>query len=162
NLPIYSKKDAPPGSRGGIELGLGLWLYDALSLFRTPFFHGRHSSEDLRGIFPGIRSRGLKGSYFYADAMMLDDELVLEPIYDASRRGAKALNYVRAVGASERDSSGQHTVTLEDARARDGAHDAGPFTVKAREVLVCVGPWTEQFGSHVAKGSGRSLKPSRG
>jgi len=158
NLPIYRKDDAPPGARSSTLLGLGLWLYDGLSLFRTPFFHGKHKPEEMKKLFPGIRNQGLKGSYFYADAMMLDDELVLETVSDAVRRGARALNYVKALEVGERDSTGYYNVKLHDELAPANA----PIHVRAKEVVVCVGPWTEVFGEKVASGSKKKLKPSKG
>lgn len=161
NIPIYNKSAAPPGSRSSSLLGMGLWFYDALSLFRTPFFHGKHSEKDVRRLFPNLRAEGLRGSYFYADAMMLDDELVLETLLDAERRGAKALNYVSALDVSERDSNGLYSVLLSDTLNAGGTPRPNS-KVKAREVIVCVGPWTEKFGSHVAQGPGRKLKPSKG
>lgn len=165
NLPIYSKNDRPPGARSSAALGLGLWLYDGLSLFRTPFFHGRRKPQELKGLFPKIREQGLKGSYFYADAMMLDDEVVLETIVDSVRRGCVALNYVEALGVSARRADELFEVRLKDAlpvvQTRPGS---APLLcgVKAKEVIVCVGPWTERFGAHVIEGPARKLKPSKG
>lgn len=161
NLPLYARDNAPAGARGGMLLGVGLWLYDALSLFRTPFFHGRHSVKELKEIFPPIRKEGLKGGYYYADAMMLDDEVVLETILDAHRRGATPLNYVEATSVSGRGADGLYDVRLKD--SLPGTKEAPAlFGVKAREVIVCVGPWTEKFGARVIDGSARKLKPSKG
>lgn len=158
NIPIYEKAHAPPGSRSSGLLGVGLWVYDALSLFRTPFFHGKHSPGDLKMIFPNLRQNGLKGSFYYADAMMLDDELVLEVLLDAHRRAATSLNYVKANDVAAKGPDGLYSVTLQD-RLAPGAC---PFVAKAREVIVCVGPWTEKFGSQVVDGPERKLKPSKG
>ncbi|MEW6057777.1 MAG: FAD-dependent oxidoreductase, partial [Bdellovibrionota bacterium] len=112
NLPIYSKENAPEGVRSSLLLGLGLWVYDALSLFRTPFFHGRYKTQDVKQLFPGIREEGLKGSYYYADAMMMDDEVVLETVADAHRRGATLFNYVEALGVGPRTAEGTFEVRL--------------------------------------------------
>ncbi len=163
NLPIYEKKRAPQGSRGSFLLGLGLWLYDALSLFRTPFFHGKRSTRELLKLFPGLRSQGLRGSYYYADAMMLDDELVLECLLDACRRQALALNYAKVLKIKAPNSQGLYEVLVQDCLSQKKSNEASePFIVHAKKVIVCVGPWTEQIGADVEKGSNRKLKPSRG
>ena len=155
NLPVYARTDAPPGSRSSTLLGLGLWLYDALSLFRTPFFHGTHSVEQMQRLFPKLKTKGLQGGQYYADAMMLDDELVLESIYDAFRRGASALSYVKATRI-EKQGDG-YLVELEDSLQK-----SKPFQVRAKEVISCVGPWTEEFGKAVGQSSEKKLKPSKG
>ncbi|MBI3558524.1 MAG: glycerol-3-phosphate dehydrogenase/oxidase [Deltaproteobacteria bacterium] len=159
NLPIYEKASAPPGTRSSGLMGVGLWVYDALSLFRTPFFHGRHSVQAMQKLFPKLRCNGLAGSYYYADAMMLDDEVVMETMLDAHRRGAHVLNYVKANQVAAKGADELYDVTLTETLGQTGEH---PFAVKAREVIVCVGPWTEQFGARVARGSARKLKPSKG
>ena len=57
NLPIFTKNDRPPGARATGAIGLGLWVYDALTLGRTPFFHGKHSAGDLKALFPRFARR---------------------------------------------------------------------------------------------------------
>lgn len=158
DVPIYQKKFAGIGERNPLLLSTGLWLYDALSFFRTPFFHGKHSADEAKKLFPNLREEGLKGSFYYADAMMLDDEVVLETLGDALKRGALPLNYVQALDVSARGSDGLYTVQLQDSLLES----AVPFSVKAKEVIACVGPWTEKFGSHVVGGAVKKLKPSKG
>ena len=158
-LPAYEAKHAPPKARSGALLGMGLWLYDALSLFRTPFFHGWYDGKKLIEKFPGIRALGLKGGYYYADAMMLDDELVLECALDAKRRGAELLNYVSATKVSK-TSNGLYQIDLVDELSPGVA--TSPLKVFAKEVIVCVGPWTERVGSLIEGGAKKKLKPSKG
>lgn len=157
-LPIYDSKSAPRGARKSGLLGLGLWLYDALSLFRSPFFHGRFSKNEMETRFPHLRNKGLAGGYYYADAMMLDDELVLECAYDAHKRGATLLNYVSAQSVTKdtKESAAPFTVTLRD-ELTGNLH-----TVHSKEVVTCVGPWTEKIGPRIAGGSVKKLKPSKG
>ncbi len=161
DLPVYDKANAPPGARSGFLLKMGLWLYDGLSLFRTPFMHGRHSLEETKRLFPGIREEGLRASLYYADALMHDDEMVLECLHDSVRRGSTALNYVRAEEVSARGADGLFEAALCD-RLPLAGEPAGSPKVRAREVISCVGPWTELFGDRVPAGAGRKLKPSKG
>lgn len=157
NIPIFESAKAPPGSRSSALLGMGLWLYDALTLFRTPFFHGKHSAAVTQAMFPKIKQDGLKGSYYYADAMMLDDEMVLETLLDANRRGGTSLNYVEALSVNRVD--GVYDVALKN-NLSDAGHES--LSVRAKEVIVCVGPWTQRFGANIEGGSARQLKPSKG
>ncbi len=155
NIPIFEKKFAPVGSRAGYIISLGLWLYDALSLGRTPFKHGRHSRLEAMEIFPGIKSQGLRSSLYYADAMMLDDELVLECIYDAiKRQTARAVSYCEV-------ESIQKIHQVYEAQCHD-TFTGKKITLHAKEVIVCVGPWTEKIGGRILGGSQRKLKPSKG
>lgn len=163
NVPIYGRKKAPPGSRMTALIGLGLFLYDGLSFFKTPFFHGRHVRKETLKLFPLLKEEGLKGSYYYPDAMMMDDELVLETLLDAHRRGGLALNYVKASDVELTGGEGDsYRVNLQDQLPLEKGEKSKIFSVKAKEVIVCVGPWTELFGSHVVGGAGRKLKPSKG
>ena len=77
-----------------------------------------------RRYFPDSRE-GLKGSYYYADAMMLDDEVVLETIVDARRGATRSTVRAKSVGGAIRPAcSGR-------ARGRAGRGRA-PFDVRAR------------------------------
>ncbi len=157
NLPFYDKENAPPGQRPQWMLSLGLWLYDTLSLFRSPFFHGKHSKKECLKIFPGIQDKGLRACLYYADAMMLDDEMVLECAYDAFKRGATLLNYCKVLEVKPKNSDGLFEVIFED-RLNSGKK----IHILSHEVISCVGPWTEQIGSMIPGGAVKKLKPSKG
>lgn len=159
HLPLYEREHAPSvGMRPAWILRLGLFLYDALALGRAPFRHGKKSPEQTLNAFSGLRERGLKGAYYYSDAYMMDDEIVLEAVYQASQHGARLLNYVKAEKIEPRNEQNLFSVQLQDQL------DMGSrtFHVKAKEVFVGVGPWTEVFGNALAGGAGRRLKPSKG
>jgi glycerol-3-phosphate dehydrogenase len=168
-LPLYKKGSGPSsGLRPGWMLRLGLWLYDTLALFRTPYFHGELSPEDVARRFPGVQKAGLKAGLYYADAMMRDDELVLECLSDAVRHGAACANYTTVKSVSKRFGEGENAfyeVSLAESLPVYFQHNAPPvrqLKVRAKQVIVCVGPWTDRMESVVAGGSGRKMKPSRG
>lgn len=155
NLPVFNKENAPQGSRPGFILSIGLWLYDFLALGRSPFRHGKHSREESLKLFPGIKNDGLKYSLYYADAMMLDDELVLECIYDAVQRNdSKAISYCNVMNVQKNAS--EYLIKLKDEVTKE------EFEIQAANVISCVGPWTEKISSQIIGGSGKKLKPSKG
>src|SRR5437879_1914815 len=67
-FPVY---EGDAHSKG--QLGLGMWLYDLLAMFRTPEFHRNLSSPQMVEEIPFIRQAGLKGGFRYYDASMWDD-----------------------------------------------------------------------------------------
>ncbi len=155
NLPVFNKENAPQGSRSGFVLSIGLWLYDFLAMGRSPFRHGKHSKADALKIFPGIKNDGLKYSLYYADAMMLDDELVLECIYDAVQRNdSRAISYCNVENVQKNGS--EYLLKVTDQITKE------EFEIQAGNVISCVGPWTEKISLQIVGGSGKKLKPSKG
>jgi glycerol-3-phosphate dehydrogenase len=67
-LPLYKG-----GRVGMFKLGLGMWLYDALSTFEAPQMHERLSSAEVLARAPLLASKDLLGGYVYSDAYMDDD-----------------------------------------------------------------------------------------
>ena len=92
-IPLYRG-----GRVGMFKMGLGMWLYDALSLFRAPQMHERLSAKESLQRMPSLQSKDLLGAYVYSDAYMDDDRLVYETLRSAADSGAIAANYVKALG----------------------------------------------------------------
>ncbi len=156
-LPIY-KGD----KRGKNILSLGLWLYDFLALFRTPFFHRRMSAKTFLKEIPFLHSDGLKGGFRYADASMWDDVMTVEVARRAHTDGAAVANYSEVLAPLWVEGR------LRGARVRDVAPGAAPreVEIKAKQVIVCAGPWTDRLGHLLAQGGPAPwkpwLKPSKG
>lgn len=157
-LPFYWPIFEGAG-RGRALLSAGLWLYDLLSLFRTPGWHRYLSRNRLLGEIPGLRSEGLKGGFHYYDASMWDDAMVPELLRSAAASGACSANYVEAI-APISDRSGR-TVGM---KVRDTFSQQSPseFDLLADQVIVCAGPWTDQVGAMLSPKWQPSLMPSRG
>jgi glycerol-3-phosphate dehydrogenase len=155
-FPVYE------GDRTGrAVLGLGMWLYDLLALFRSPGYHKSLSRSRMLEDLPGLRADGLKGGFRYFDASMWDDVLGIEILRDATRFGAACANYVEAtkpVWTGDRI-TGFGFRDLET--GREGQ-------ISADQVIICAGPWTDQVGETLASGSPESkpwrnwLAPSKG
>lgn len=149
-LPIYKG-----GRVGMFKLGLGMWLYDALSLFEAPRMHERLSREETLKRAPMLQAEDLLGSYVYSDAYMDDDRLVLETLRSAHTQGAVTANFIRATGGEIENSK------LKSVEVRDQLTQQ-TFKVKARHFVSTVGPWTDILASDLLKDWKKIMRPTKG
>lgn len=149
-IPLYEESRV-----GMFKMGLGMWLYDALSLFQTPEVHERLNAKESLARMPDMRSTHLLGSYIYSDAYMDDDRLVHETLRSANENGALCANYVKAIGA-QIDDGKIKSVLCEDQAS------GGKFAIKAKHVVSSVGPWTDELGKSLLHDWKKILRPTKG
>lgn len=149
-IPLYEESRV-----GMFKMGMGMWLYDALSLFQAPELHERLDAKESLNRMPAMRSTHLLGSYVYSDAYMDDDRLVHETLRSANAHGALCVNYVKATGARFSDGKITH-VECEDQLTHT------PFAIKGRHVISSVGPWTDELGQTLFKEWKKILRPTKG
>lgn len=150
-IPLYR------GGRVGMFLmGLGMWLYDALSLFQAPELHERLSAEESMQRMPSLQSKDLMGSYVYSDAYMDDDRLVHETLRSANEAGAIIANYVKAVNLKLSASKKVHGIECRDETSGES------FFVRAKHVVGAVGPWTDILGDDFLTEWKSILRPTKG
>lgn len=122
-----------PGDRGALILKIGMTLYDLYSgsrILPAHHFESRRKSLAERPAFnPAIQCV----AYYYDARIRFPERLCLELIQDAaaSHPGARALNYVRLVGASG------NRVTLADDLTGE------TFTVQPQIVVNATGAWID-------------------
>lgn len=150
-IPIYEG-----GRVSAFKMGLGMWLYDALSLFDAPESHDRLTPREALGEIEFLRAEGLEAAFTYYDADMDDDRLVLETLRSANEVGLCAANYVEAIGC-ELDASGK----MQTLRVRD-QKGGKEFSVRGRHFVSTVGPWSDQLGSSLFKDWKKKLRPTKG
>ncbi|WP_374031744.1 glycerol-3-phosphate dehydrogenase/oxidase [Bdellovibrio bacteriovorus] len=150
-IPLYQESRVGMG-----KMGLGMWLYDALSLFQAPEMHERLNAKASIEHMPAIRPNNLLGSYIYSDAYMDDDRLVHETMRSANENGALCVNYVKATGVNFGPDGKIQSVKCEDQHSKEN------FTVKARHVISSVGPWTDELGESIFKDWKKILRPTKG
>jgi glycerol-3-phosphate dehydrogenase len=149
-LPMYE------GSRVGMNImSLGMWLYDALSLFETPEPHERLRSSDVLERIPSLKAKGLLGAFAYSDAYMDDDRLVLETLRAAHREGACLVSYAEATGASLPGGK-VHALEVTD------AINASRFQIRAKHFISTVGPWTDFLAPRLVGLWRKRMRPSKG
>ncbi len=143
------------GRVGFLKLDVGMWLYDGLSLFRSPRLHRALSPRQVAQEEPGLLQEGLTGAPLYYDCATDDARLTLENALDARRLGAEVRTYTRVVGLLH-DAGGRIT----GARLRD-SFTGEESEVLARSVINATGPWTDRVRG--LAGERRSLlRPTRG
>ncbi|RME77132.1 MAG: glycerol-3-phosphate dehydrogenase [Planctomycetota bacterium] len=145
-FPIY--RDS---RRGRLTVELGMWLYEALSLFRSPRRHRSYNASQLEEIEPALRRDELTGATLYWDCATDDARLTLETALDAAEVGARILTYVEALGL-EREGG-----RVVGARVRDRL-TGRERTVRAGVVVNATGPWTDR----VRESDTPLLRPTKG
>lgn len=150
-IPLY--KDSRVGP---FKMGLGMWLYDALSLFQAPEIHEHLSATESLDRMPILRGQDLKASFVYSDAYMDDDRLVHETLRSAHEKGATIANFVKATGAIFGENGHVQEVIAKD-------HVSGKeFRIRAKHIISSVGPWTDQLGESLFKEWKKILRPTKG
>ena len=152
-FPVYASDRI-----GRFKLGLGLWLYDLLSVFRTPGFHRSLSARDFSARIPELAKEGLKGGFCYFDATMWDDLMVIETLRSAHHQGARIANYVEAIAPIWKENR------IRGFLVRDVSSEGDQREVElsAKQVIICAGPWTDELGKRLSVKWKNWLKPSSG
>lgn len=132
-VPIYKGKKPALA-----YVDIGLWIYDALAMFRSPKLHKTYRGKKVEQLEPALRSAGLAGALEYYDCMTDDARLVLENVLDAKALGADVLSYARAV-AIDKDKRGR----VAAVRITDELGGA-ERVLDTRTVVVAAGPWTDR------------------
>ena len=78
-FPIYKSS-----RRGVFTVNLGMWVYDSLSLFRSPRIHRNLSPKQVKSEEPMLLREDLKGAPLYYDCSTDDARLTLETALEPS------------------------------------------------------------------------------
>jgi len=147
-MPVYE------GGRHGLgKINIGLWLYDLLSLFRTPETHRRLTKKKTLERMPELQPRLLTGSVLYYDCQTDDARLVLANVLDARRRGALAFARAEYRGPQY----GGERVTAATVHDSLTGQDV---VIPCRHIVHATGPWTDATGALI--GAPARLRPTKG
>lgn len=131
-FPVYK------GSRKNLSvIKAGMWLYDGLSLFRSPKRHKTYSAKAVREIEPALQHKGLRGAPLYYDCSTDDARLSLEVALDATHAGAIVLTHAEAYSFLHEEGR------VVGARVRSRL-DGSEKEVRAKVVINATGPWTDR------------------
>ncbi|MEN9786814.1 MAG: hypothetical protein RLZZ299_2078, partial [Pseudomonadota bacterium] len=163
-FPVYAE------SRVGLwTLDAGMWLYDALSLFRSPRMHRTLGVAGVAAEEPALRREGLRGAPVYYDCATDDARLTLENAIDAAAHGTVVRTHSRVTGFVHDAAGRMRGVRLRSTLGTGGggvaegaaAPSAPEEVVEARVVINATGPWTDRVRGLDAPG-GPMLRPTRG
>ncbi len=143
------------GRVGKLKLDAGLWLYDALALFRNIERHQMLEPGEVLSREPRLRTEGLMGGARYFDAQVDDTRLVVTTAVAAREAGAALANRVEAVEIQTGNWPG-HRVVARDAETGEN------LEIDTLTIVNATGPWTEQTLERAGAGGGARIVPSRG
>jgi glycerol-3-phosphate dehydrogenase len=149
-LPVYKSGRVPVW-----KLGLGMWVYDALSMFEAPELNQYMNAEELAYDYPALQTQDLKGGFVYYDAYMDDDRLVHETLRSAVKMGVTAANYARAVDVEMGEGHIKSLICRDQITGK-------PFHLRAKHFVSTVGPWTDKLGQTLFKNWKNRLRPTKG
>jgi glycerol-3-phosphate dehydrogenase len=149
-IPLFKNSRVGP-----FKMGLGMMLYDMLALFQTPELHERLGKTGTMHRMPIVRNSDLVGSVVYSDAYMDDDRLVHETLRSANEAGACIVNYTTAIKSEFVDGK-IYSIAAEDLTARE------KFSIRCRQVVCTVGPWTDLVGEKLVSDWKKILRPTKG
>jgi len=132
-FPVYA------GSRRNLRvLRAGMWLYEGLSLFRSPKKHRILKPKEVLKAEPLLKQEGLQGAPLYYDCSTDDSRLTLESVIDGVQNGGIAVTWAR-VDAFTKDEQGRVSgVVVKNAR------DGSLREVAAKAIINATGPWTDE------------------
>jgi glycerol-3-phosphate dehydrogenase len=137
------------------RLAAGMWLYDALALFRNVKTHRMLGKRALLEAEPMLRERGLLGGARFYDAQCDDARLTLATVRSAVHNGALVANYT-AVRALERTAGRVVGAQIEDRLTGARA------TLRASVVVNATGPWADKVRVLEDSGAVPLLQPTKG
>ena len=137
-------------------INAGMWLYDGLSLFRSPKIHKKLKAKDIAELEPAMKQDELVGAPLYYDCSTDDARLTLETAIDAVRAGATVTTYAKVDSLLKSEKGRIHGAVVRDVRTGTVKE------VRAHAVINATGPWTDDILS-LGKGHKASLlRPTKG
>jgi glycerol-3-phosphate dehydrogenase len=137
------------------KLSAGLFVYDALSVFRNVKNHRPLDAKEVVALEPSVRREELLGGAEYYDAATDDARLTLTNIVSAEERGSAVANYasvVRLVRDGDRVAGAVVRDTLGGVE----------ITVRAKVAVNATGPWTDSVRSLDATETRHAVRATKG
>jgi glycerol-3-phosphate dehydrogenase len=136
-IPVYQ------GERPGLfTLDAGLWIYEALCLFRTPGRHRILRQQDTLRLEPALDRDHLRGSLTYYDGVTDDARLTVENSLDARAHGAVIATYAEVTGFHF---AGRDQGRIAGAIVQDTLDPGRGARVAAKVTINAAGAWMDRL-----------------
>jgi glycerol-3-phosphate dehydrogenase len=148
--PIYRGQRPAPW-----KLRTGMFLYDALSLFRNVQNHRWLNPDEVKHREPLVAGRGLISAGRYYDVQVNDARLTLVTAKAAHIHGAVMANYARAAGLMKAKGRVVGAHVRDEISGRE-------VSVRARIVVNATGIWTDDVIALDEIRQDRMIRPTKG
>ena len=149
-FPVYKSS-----RRGVFAVNLGMWLYDGLSLFRSPKIHRNLSRKEVAELEPMLNQQDLRGAPLYYDCATDDARLTLETALDAAQHGAIIATYTKVTGFFRNPKGRIIGVWVRDELSGE------EWEVKASTVINATGPWSDRTRALGSSTEKPRLRPTK-
>ena len=138
-------------------INAGMWVYEGLSLFRSPKLHRSLNPSDIAAEEPTMNTEGIKGAPLYYDCSTDDARLTLENALDAAENGAVVASWTRCRSFLKGSDGRIEGAVVEDVKTGELRE------VRAHVVINATGPWTDRtIAMSRPLSSGALLRPTKG
>ena len=137
------------------KLGVGLFMYDALAVFRNVHGHRLLTPKEVWGEEPALTRENLVGGASYYDASTDDTRLTLANVIAAEESGAVAINHAAVVAMIREGERTVGAVVRED-------RDETEVSVRARVVVNATGPWTDAVRAMDGESRANAVRATKG
>ncbi len=138
-------------------INAGMWLYDGLSLFRSPKVHRKMSPKETAAEVPNLMMDGLTGAPLYYDCSTDDARLTLETALSAAEEGAVIATYCRVESFLKNEEGRLRGAVIKNQRTGELRE------IEAAAVVNATGPWTDRTMSLSGPlDGGGILRPTKG
>jgi len=148
-VPNYDWWEAP-------FYGLGLKLYNILSVKYGFGSSSLLSREETLERLPSIRQEGLRGGVIYYDGQFDDARLLINMVATAAQQGAVLVNYCPVTGLTKGSDGFVNGVSARD---EEGGEE---FRLKAKVVVNATGPFTDNLRRLADPSVSPMIAPSQG
>ena len=150
-FPVYKRS-----RRSTFTINLGMWVYDGLSLFRSPKIHRNLSKKDVQKEEPALEATGLKGAPLYYDCSTDDARLTLETALDAKKNGAVIATYTKVIAFLHGENGRIEGVRIQDQLTGEEKE------LRANSVINATGPWSDRTRLLGKEDGVTRLRPTKG
>lgn len=140
----------------GLYFSIGLKMYDSFasndSLPKSKWLSKKEVFEQM----PTLNKNQVHSAVLYYDGQLDDARYCLALVQSASENGAVVANYVTVQGFGKNQDGKLDAVQVRDTQTNES------FSIKAKLVLNCTGPFSDHVRLMANAGLGERIRPSKG